>query len=1024
MDEMTIRRNREAAAPRYPAVEKAEKTSGGQRIASKAGITASGGLERLLTRVSQAEGQIRESHRTLLAGETALAEVRESLERIGKLVQEAAGEKGIDRDALQAEVERLREDIDRMLGSAAYGGEQLFLEGEEAGAAADAAAAEAASRQKTVQGLPDWLVRSLTQIPQTPEELLHALGLDKSASGSELLAAVMNYPLNGNSTVDYLAALYLGAVIAGGASPRAVSPEEALAGLRQLLEKVAEGGSLDESIAQLSNGAFTSMADFQSQFTSGVALDLREFLVELLLSGSSSAVVDGAALLTLLDGEEGMKLELMMGLLEAAQTAKSGSEEAQSSAEATTGGLEELEAAGSGGGSGIRGCVMTLEGAQVLGRDLSGVSYDEAAGVLTAGGSGDVVIQGTGQGFRAIVVAGSGTVTLQNVRVSLLEAAGPEVQVHSSGENELDEVRLRRDVQLTLGGSGLLRIAALRGEEGSVLRQTGGAVVLPEGEDKAPLAVPVVLDGPVSLAAQVGQVTNPDGKPLSPFDIVWKTLLPGWSAVTAMEVDGRQVRMLLHGGVFPEAARLWLEKGDPSHGSPIHAVVIRGKDASGRPKTRYAYLHWSRRAWGFEEISMYPNPFTVTGGEEGQDWVYEEGTQTLFLLSGQVLAVSGGMGLDGRQAPFSGRIVLDDGIGPMTLTLEGIVCRVEEGRAFDVGRGNAVTLCLRSGSENCFSSGEGCAGISLGEGSCLEIDCPDARQSGRNPAGSLSASGSGGGAGIGRDSGTGKDQTSRIVIRGGMVAASGSGGGAGIGAGKDSFMGPLALLGGTVSAAGGIGGGAGIGGGKNGTAGDIQIRGGRISATAADHAAAIGAGVQGPCGDILITGTARIVKARGGDPGADIGSCLFGGCGKVLISGGADIGKAGLSTQSGIPLRMGGETVTLPQFRLSSRALGLHRLDLSTREGARSAQAVLDADRRWIERIQVAYGALYHRLEKNAGGLQTVHRCIDAAEGLLRDSSEAGSLLRDTRQSIALPSSQAMRTHGGQETEDVELLFR
>ena len=119
---------------------------------------------------------------------------------------------------------------------------------------------------------------------------------------------------------------------------------------------------------------------------------------------------------------------------------------------------------------------------------------------------------------------------------------------------------------------------------------------------------------------------------------------------------------------------------------------------------------------------MYPNPFTVTGGEPEADWRYEEESHTLRILSGQVTAVAGGMGTDGSQLPFSGRIALADGIGRVELTLEGVACRVSSGRAFHLGRGNDVTLLLKRGTDNVFESGPGCAGISLGDGTSLRID--------------------------------------------------------------------------------------------------------------------------------------------------------------------------------------------------------------------------------------------------------------------------------------------------------------
>ena len=394
--------------------------------------------------------------------------------------------------------------------------------------------------------------------------------------------------------------------------------------------------------------------------------------------------------------------------------------------------------------------------------------------------------------------------------------------------------------------------------------------------------------------------------------------------------------------------------------------------------------------------------------------MYEEETQTLRILSSRVTAVSGGSGTDASQTPFSGRIALADNIGSIELTLGGVVCRTSSGRAFSLGRENNVTLLLQSGSSSLFESGAGCAGVSLGDGACLRID-RDGSPGGRGPAdGSLTAAGGPGGAGIGRDSGAGRDRTARIHIRGGVITALGTGGGAGIGGGKGSPMGSIVITGGVIDATGGPGGGAGIGGALAAPVGDISIRGGTISAAAADQAAAIGAGVRGACGDILITGTARILKALGGNPGADIGACLFGGCGQVLISGGADIGSARPWTRTGISLEMGADTATLPQFRLSAKSLRLDGLSVATREQARAARRTVELDRRWVSRIQDAYGALYGQLEQSFSGLYG-----SQPEGPVRDSVSAGALVTDMRQSILRESARVIRTHSRRTKECV-----
>lgn len=1013
MSELTIRRDREISAARYRAAEKAEKTEKGggpiQRTEKTPGFTLSETLRQLLSGSSRTESQIRESRRTLQSGEAVLAEVQENLSRMEALAREAAGEGETDRDALQAQLDRLRQEIDRIMRSAA-GGADLFLDGDlEDGA--DALLYALLSDAAAGQDLPGWL----TQGGLTADQILSSLGLDKTASGADLMAAIIGSSLDGNSAAGRLAALYLGAVIAGGGIDGTASMEMALEGLRQLMEKVAQGVPADQAVAELTGGAFTSLSDFQSQFTSGTAPGLEAFLTNLLLTGAGDLLLDFPAIPPMLAGLEGMNLELLMNLLSSGAGANG-----EAAAPPV---LPEAEAAlvPAGGPDAAPPpedhalSVMDLGSVRVSGQDLSGVSLGDN-GVLIVAGQGDVTVEGAGPDAPEILLTGSGTVTLRSVSAPLLTVDGSGVQLAGAGENTLQTVRLRPGAVLTLDGGGFLRMGSLEAAPTALLRlRPGAAAEVRRGEDSmGGTRIPVILEGPASLAVQADRVSDPRGRSLDPVDVIWKALLPGWSAVTAMAVDGRQVRTHLPGGELPALVRLWLGKGDGSQGHPIHSLAFWGRDGAGRAKTRYAYLRWNQQTGSFQEINMYPNPFTVTGGEADRDWVYEEETQTLRILSSRVTAVSGGSGTDASQTPFSGRIALADNIGSIELTLGGVVCRTSSGRAFSLGRENNVTLLLQSGSSSLFESGAGCAGVSLGDGACLRID-RDGSPGGRGPAdGSLTAAGGPGGAGIGRDSGAGRDRTARIHIRGGVITALGTGGGAGIGGGKGSPMGSIVITGGVIDATGGPGGGAGIGGALAAPVGDISIRGGTISAAAADQAAAIGAGVRGACGDILITGTARILKALGGNPGADIGACLFGGCGQVLISGGADIGSAKPWTRTGISLEMGADTATLPQFRLSAKSLRLDGLSVATREQARAARRTVELDRRWVSRIQDAYGALYGQLEQSFSGLYG-----SQPEGPVRDSVSAGALVTDMRQSILRESARVIRTHSRRTKECV-----
>ena len=66
-------------------------------------------------------------------------------------------------------------------------------------------------------------------------------------------------------------------------------------------------------------------------------------------------------------------------------------------------------------------------------------------------------------------------------------------------------------------------------------------------------------DGPASLLAAAGvSVRNAQGQPLTPFDLVWKTLLPQWGTLTALGVDGKQGPLNLRTDDPFDMARLWL----------------------------------------------------------------------------------------------------------------------------------------------------------------------------------------------------------------------------------------------------------------------------------------------------------------------------------------------------------------------------------------------------------------------------------------------------------------------------------
>ena len=984
MGELSIRRNRGLNVPRFEKAEKgekAEKQSGTAQVrqtAGRAAATVSQTLRQLMSRVDQTGRQAREGRRALQSGEASLAEVEDNLGRMEELARLSAGEGVIDRAALQKELELLRSEVERIAQNGVEAG--LFQEGAEVDGLdeiVDAVMDGLGAGQDGMEALPSWLLSALAGDAPDRTAILAALGLNSDSKIWEALAALGNLSLEDGSVGSYLAAYYLGTVIAGGTSYGAIDPELAAQGLQLFLNAVAKGVSPDEALELLTGGVFSSLEDFQAQFLEGIAPGLGIFLTDVLFD-QDAALID-TSLLAMMAG--GGDMEMLMDLLASLGSGDGllalldglGASEDAAGQEAAG-----QEAAGQEAAAQIETAELgneELGAVQVSGKDLSGAELDRSAGAVTVNTAEPLILRGMGQEAPAIrLTDSSGTVTLQQVSTPALSAEGT-VRVVSAGENELAQVELGENAVLTVDGSGLMHIGALRGAAAGVLRLAGGAAEIGGAQGAS-----IVVDGAVSLIAPEGvAVQNANGEELTCFDILWKALLPEWSVLTGLMVDGQQTRLGLPNDQ-PDFLRMWLLRGEEDKGYPAHTIALRGRNRAGGTATWYIYVRWDEGKGSFQSISMYPNPFTVTGGEEDVDWTYEEESHTLYILSGEVTALSGGIGTDAELRPFSGRIVLADEIGAVKLTLDGVECRVSDRSAFSLGRKNDVTLLLQRGTDNVFESGPGFAGISLGDGTSLCID--HAKGDGRKPDGTLTVTGGERGAGIGRDSGAGQERTGPILIRDGVIFCTATGGGAGIG--------------GAVGA----------------SVGNIRIQGGTVTAVADCAAAAIGAGIQGSCGDVTITGSARVAQARGGSPDGDIGGCLFGNCGKVHVSAGTDLGGAKLWTQKGVSIQVGEASLTMPRFHVSAKALRLEGLDISNRETAREAIGVIVSDRRWMTRLQGAYGAMYGQLGQSFSSMHNVQQYTR----VVRDSNEARSLTTDIREVLRLsPKAKFLRDRGMQD---------
>lgn len=815
------------AAAGYRQAEKAGKQEGG---ASVKGMpfreAASVDLRQLLGRVGEAEARIQAARQSLQANEAALAEAKDGVEQMGSLAEESAGEGQPDRAALQEELSKLRQELMRILGGTAA----LSTEG---------------AGKSGISELPQWLLWGLADSPD-PAQLLAALGIDKNAGSSEIMAALRDLPLD-DPGAGYLAAIYLGAVIAGGGTDK-LDPSEAAEGLLRLLEAIESGMTPDEAVSDLTGGLFESLEEFQRQFMEGLAPGMESFFGSLLLGGSFS-LPDLMELLSNGTAAEADLLMVLLAALESADSAPANPEEGAAGEAARGETSAQLPQ-------------QDMGGAIARGRDLSGTAYDPETGTVAVGGEETVALRG--REIQTLDLAGRGEVALEKTGARQVTVNSPGAQLRTQGETDLRELRFGEKAALTLTGSGLTRIGGIKGGPDNILRLREGAFIL-EGQEELP--VRVVVDGAVVLQApKESHVFNAQGEELEPYDLMWKSMFPEWNSIEGMTIDGRHAQMALLRSAQPDMARLWLLKGDPSQGYPAHLITLQGRDRAGELRTRYVYLQWSRMQRKFLPVSMFPNPFTVAGGQEDIDWRYEEESRTLRVLTGQVTGLTGGMGTDAEDRPFSGRLALADGIGRVDLTLDGVVCRVPSGRACSLGGGNRVTLLLKRGTESLFESGAGFAGISLGDGTSL---CIDQTGTPGGQEGSLTAMGGSASPGIGRDSGRGRERAASIMIRGGRVTA---------------------------------------------------VEGRRVS------------GRKVPNGAI-----------------------------------------AGL--------------------RASARALKLDAMDISTKEAARDAVKQLSAGRRWVNRLQEAYRAVYGKLEQSLTGLGSIRQYAKVVRG----GDEVEALMWDMR---------------------------
>ena len=560
-------------------------------------------------------------------------------------------------------------------------------------------------------------------------------------------------------------------------------------------------------------------------------------------------------------------------------------------------------------------------GLRVYGAKDRDISYDASSQTLTIkAGSGIKISMENPAAASATVeklvlgeTGGTGTVgaVLDGVRLggSKTLTIQQSADVTYEQDNDFGKIDLQADTVFT--GTGCLKTDTFDTGNHNV-NFKGGAVVVNGGSGAIAGTVTVQVDGTVIAATLT---PPPAGK--ASIGVPFSTELSGLADITSISIDGKKYDMSL--GKNQANAKLWL---DPSQS---HRIVFT--DSQGKNKVLAAKrIDNGSGTFDHFDWGVPSKPFTVTGGTEGTDWEYTgDDGNTLLIKSGAALTISAGNSVDETGKALIGRIKVQDSLGAVDLTLDGVTSQVSTGQAFALGKGNTVSVTLADGKKNTFKSGREYAGISVGTGTSLTV------KGGTAGTGELIAAGGYNGAGIGRDHTRENDQTSSIMIEGGHIAATGGDYGAGIGASDGTHFGNIKITGGSITAHGGTG-GAGIGGSNAAKVGDIEIKnadvtatsqghgagigGGwgssaingiiiidgnsKISASSPTHGTGIGAGCQGTSGTITIKGNAVIAKAEGGEEGAGIGASWIGRCGDIIIEGKAAVNATGGDKGAGI----------------------------------------------------------------------------------------------------------------------------
>ncbi|RFZ80339.1 flagellin [Lacrimispora amygdalina] len=177
--------------------------------------------------------------------------------------------------------------------------------------------------------------------------------------------------------------------------------------------------------------------------------------------------------------------------------------------------------------------------------------------------------------------------------------------------------------------------------------------------------------------------------------------------------------------------------------------------------------------------------------------------------------------------------------------------------------------------------------------------------------------------------------------------------------------------------------------------------------------------------DLSSVGLGRI-EITGAGAGADAASLATGLASAISGQGTAPVGS---TVGSGLALQIGdsGEdfnALTVSVGSMSSKALGLDTVDVSTQSGAKAAIKTIKDAINTVSSTRGDLGALQNRLEHTINNLGVTTENMSAAESRIRDVDMAKEMMNYTKNNILVQSSQAMLAQANQLPQGVLQLLK